>query len=477
MTTRRAFLKTTALGAAAMPFLSTRCVKEQVPSPNIIFLLTDDQRWDKMGCAGDSIIQTPNMDALAAEGVRFANAFVTTSICMCSRASVFTGQYVRRHGVNSFFTDLSPDQLKIAYFTRLHEAGYRTGFLGKYGVGFEYPIDAFDYWKGVPPKSVVAQPSYFIRDEDGKEIHLTRYLEKYSLEFLKSCKPDQPFCLSVSFKAPHVQDEDPRQFLYDPQYKDLYEDIEIPVPETATREALDRLPDFLKDDKTIPRKRHKMRFETPELFQEMVKGHHRLVTGADVAIGHIRAELKASGLDKNTVIVFMGDNGFFFGEHGFAGKWYGYEESIRVPLIVYDPRLPQSLRGKVREEMALNIDVAPTLLGLAGLSVPAQIQGESLLPLVHGDAIPWREDFFYEHLFVAEAPEDQPEKSKIPRSIGVVGKRYKYLRYIDQKPVYEQLFDLEKDPTEVTNFAEDPNYHEILEKMRKRCDELAKSNE
>ena len=163
------------------------------------------------------------------------------------------------------------------------------------------------------------------------------------------------------------------------------------------------------------------------------------------------------------MIVFLGDNGFFLGEHGLAGKWYGYEESIRVPLIIHDPRLPEASRGQVRDEMALNVDVAPTLLAAAGLPIPREMQGHDLMPLLRGERVDWREDFLFEHRF------DHP---RIPRSDGVVAGRYKYLRYPDQTPLYEQLFDLETDHHETRNVASDPEYADVLRRMRGRYAEL-----
>jgi arylsulfatase A-like enzyme len=288
--------------------------------PNIVFLLTDDQRWDTLGCMGNRIIQTPNIDEMAAGGVRFVNMFVTTSICATSRASIFSGQYARRHGIHDFVTGFSGEAWEHTYPAQLKKAGYRLGLVGKYGVGRDQDFhkDTFDYWQGIP-----GQPKYEQKDQDGNYRHLTRMLGEQSLEFLQGGTKEQPFCLSVSFKAPHVQDEDTRQFIYDPAYKDLYQDVTIPAPRTATDKHLQALPEFVRDDETTARVRWKMRFSTPEKYQEMVKGYYRLITGVDVVVGRIRQELDRLGLADNTIILFTGDNGFFLGEHGLAGKWYG----------------------------------------------------------------------------------------------------------------------------------------------------------
>ena len=462
---RREFIRLAANGAVAavIPFggcKSQLAGNRNVPAkqPNIIFLLTDDQRWDTMGCAGNSIIHTPNMDSMAQNGVMFSNAFVTTSICMTSRASIFTGQYSRCHKINDFRKDFSESALAQTYPMLLRQAGYRTGFIGKYGVGTNLPCEKFDFWRGI-----AGQPKYEHKDKNGKYKHLTQIMGEQSIDFLRSCSKKQPFCLSVSFKAPHVQDIDPRQFIYDPAYKNLYKDATIPVPKTADPRYFEALPEFLQ--KSEARRRWQMRFSTPEKFQESVKGYYRLITGVDVVIGQLRDELRRLGLDDNTVIILTGDNGFYLGEHGLAGKWYPNEESIRVPLVIFDPRADKKTRGITVEQMALNIDIAPTILDLAGLKTPEEMQGQSLVSLMRGQRCRWRTDFFYEHLF---------NHPKIPKSEGVRTQRWKYIRYFEQQPIYEQLFDLKNDPYETMNLARDEKYRKTLTALRKRCSELLK---
>lgn len=467
-TTRRNFLKQSSLAAAAAALTTCALPKKR---PNIIFLLTDDQRRDMLGCMGNDIIQTPNIDALAADGVIFDKTFVTTSICCTSRASIFTGQYARRHGINDFSTDFSAGQLAQTYPMLLKKVGYRVGFIGKYGVGRRLPKEAYDFWRGVP-----GQPKYETVDDQGRPIHYTRLAGNQALEFLRGSSGEQPFCLSVSFKAPHVQDGDPRQFIPDPAYADLYRSVDIPTPEKAKSKYFQAMPDFLKDDQCMLRVRWRQRFSTPEMYQEMVKKYYRLITGVDVIVGDIRKELDKRGLAENTVIVLLGDNGFYLGEYGFAGKWLGHEESIRVPLIVFDPLLPKRLRGRRREDMALNIDIAPTLLDIAGVKPPTNMQGKSLLPLIKGKSIPWRDAFFYEHLF--KVPESAvPTVGYIPSSIGLRTQQWKYLRYIDYDPVYEELYDLQNDPQETENLADHKEYADDLARLRQQCDEMKREKE
>ncbi|HEX28880.1 TPA: DUF4976 domain-containing protein [Candidatus Poribacteria bacterium] len=434
--------------------------KERAASkrPNLLVLVTDDQRWDAMGCMGNPIIRTPHMDRLAEEGVIFVNNFCTTSICMSSRASIFTGMYTRRHGINRFDQPLSEEHFVITYPVLLRGAGYRTGFIGKWGLGGRLPKKAFDFFEGFG-----GQGRYF-HEVNGKTVHLTRILTEQALEFLRGCSRDQPFCLSISFKAPHVQDNDPRQFLYDPALEELYSDVTIPTPKTADPRYFESLPEFLRDSEG--RRRWQIRFSTPEKYQESVKGYYRLITGVDLALGRIWEALREMGFDGNTVILLTSDNGFFLGEHGLAGKWLMYEESIRTPLIVRDPRLPSSRRGRRRKEMTLNVDLAPTLLDLAGVPIPSAMQGRSLRPLIEGKEVRWREDWFYEHLF---------EHPRIPKSEGIRTSRWKYIRYVDYDPPYEELYDLANDPHEEHNVIGESDYSEVLSTLRRRWREMRES--
>ena len=462
---RRSFLKYSVYGGLGLSaVLVSRCAVNR--KPNVIFLLTDDQRRDTLGVAGNALIHTPNMDRLAAEGVLFENAFVTTAICAVSRASIFTGQYARRHGIHDFGTDFSPEQLAHTYPLQMKAAGYRIGFIGKYGVGNNLPEAEYDYWRGVP-----GQPDYETTDDEGNPVHCTRLFGNQAIEFLDTVTPEQPFCLSVSFKAPHVQDGDPRQFIPDPAFNHLYQDVTVPKPVTATAAHHAALPDFLRSEDAMTRVRWHLRFENDELYQTRVKNYYRLISGVDEVLGRIRKQLAERKLDDNTVIALLGDNGFFLGEYGWAGKWYAHEPSIRVPLVIYDPRLPQSRRGQVRPEMALNIDVAPTFLDLAGITPPPATQGTSLLPLMQGKQPEWRTDFFYEHLFhVPEARHD--EAGYIPASVGVRTERYKYIRWFEQTPVYEELYDLQQDAYEEHNLVNSVEHKEILSQLRNRCDQL-----
>jgi arylsulfatase A-like enzyme len=438
-------------------------IKEEETRPNIIFLLTDDHRADALGAAGNRIIQTPNLDKLANDGIRFSNAFVTTSICCVSRASIFSGQYMRRHGIDNFGTSFSDEAWSRSYPALLKAAGYKTGFIGKFGVGVEkdMPKETFDYWKGFG-----GQGRYETEDENGNFIHLTEKMGNQAIEFIRSFAGDDPFCLSVSFKAPHCQDGDPRQFIFDPEYKDLLASVEIPPEPTNQDSFYEIFPEEWRQDNEA-RERWKIRFSTPEKYQEMVKGYYRLIYGVDVVVGRIRAELEFLGLAGNTVIIFTGDNGFYLGEHGLAGKWYGHEESIRVPMMIYDPRKPG--RGTVLSQMVLNIDVAPTILEISGIEKPRGMQGESLVKLTDGESTDWRNEFFYEHYILKSR-----DICIIPGSEGVVGEDYKYIRYMKEpgKYIYEELFDRNNDSSEIDNLALNPSFTDLKEPFVRKTEKF-----
>ncbi|MBI1895332.1 MAG: sulfatase [Acidobacteria bacterium] len=434
MVSRRDFLSMAA--AVAAP--------EKSP-PNIVFLLADDQRWDAMGCAGNRIIQTPNVDRLAARGVRFENNFCTTAICNASRASIFSGLHEKCHRTNIIRQDFTADQYSRTYPALLRKNGYRTGFIGKYGVGAISQVvrkDAFDYTTGNPGP-----------ERQG----LTRQMGEQALDFLSGCSRKQPFCLSVSFRAPHARDPDPRQYLYEESSAPLYENVTIPVPKTAAPRYFDMMPPFIQ--KSESRTRWGWRFDTPEKYQQMVKGYYRLITEIDAAVGRIVDGLAKSGFADNTVVIYTSDNGYFLAEHGLADKWYLFEESIRTPLVYFDPRLPARARGKVRGEDTLNIDLAPTILSLAGVKPPVAMQGRDLAPLINGRRVPWRRDWFYSHGY---------PHPKIPKSEGIRNGRWTYIRWVESEPLLEQLFHIEVDPLEEQSLAGDPAYGRQLNAMQKR---------
>ncbi len=471
-TTRRRFLQAS---AAAGPVFQVAAAEGK--RPNILFIQTDDQRFDDLGCMGNPVIRTPNLDRLAEQGLRFENAFVTTAICCCSRASVLTGQHMWRHGIRDFETPLSAAQLDNTYPVLLRKAGYRTAFLGKYAIGADpgergvvdpggfapgasrpslaLPSNRFDYWFGFP------QSINFLQVVNGEKRHLTPLMTEHAIEFLRSGPADRPFCLSLNFKEPHG----PWNF-FDPDAPDNYKDAAIPAPPAATQADFESQPEFIRRSLN-GNASGQWPADGRERFLREARTSYRLVEGVDRAVGRIMAALRELRLDDNTVVMFTSDNGSLRGAHGLSGKWLAYEESMRAPLIIRDPRLPAGLRGGRREQMVLNIDLAPTMLRLGGAAVPDTMQGRDLGPLLSDSRAGWREDWYYEHTYT---PED--DRLPIARCEAVRTTRWKFIRYIDTTPRYEQLFDLVNDPLERQNLAGREEYKQTLAALRNRWRQL-----
>jgi len=426
--------------------------------PNFVVIIADDMRWDMMGCAGNPIIKTPYLDALAKDGTRFKNAFVTTAICAASRASILTGLHERTHRYTFGTKPITAEHIGTSYPVLLRNSGYRTAFVGKFGVGVPRGATSTMFDSFVP----LNRTPYWKKQADGSMKHLTDLEGEKAIEFIAATKATQPFCLSVSFNAPHAEDNDPKQYYWRKEVNGLYKDVVFPVPKTMTEAFFQSQPAFLRDSES--RVRFTWRFDEPKKYQGMVAGYYRMISGIDRVVGRIQEALKRAGLADNTVILFTSDNGYFLGERGFADKWYIYEYSIRVPLIVHDPRAAKSRRNQVIAHMALNVDLAPTLLDLAGVSVPKILQGRSLVPLLRGEApTDWRRDFFYEHLF---------ERDNIPKSEGVRTERFTYVRWFEKKPVVEELYDHVADFDETTNLIAEPRFAETRDELRKRTTEL-----
>jgi len=439
-------------GVALSPLLSGA----ETRPPNILFLLTDDQRADTLGATGNPLVITPEMDKLAGEGTLFRNSFVVTSVCACNRASILSGQYSRTNGVRGFAETLTDEQMKSTYPALLRRAGYYTGFIGKWGVGatigsiVDRAASGFDFWKGLHE-----QGEYWPEGKNGR--HLTNIMTSQVGEFLDKAPKDKPFCLSVSYKAPHGPWSE-----VDPACMALYRNTKISLPKSLNAETIAKFPEFLRTDRLTLN--GKSIAEMQAINETWIRQYYGLITGVDRSLGEIRAMLKARGLADNTVIVFTSDNGHFLFEYGMYGKWLMYEPSLRVPLVIYDPRIAADKRTKSVDAIALSIDMAPTLLDFGGVQPPEPMQGRSLVPWLEG-RVPenWRKDMFYEYNFVM-FPGD------IPSSVGVRDARWKYIRYLDPRFEYDQLFDLESDPDEAKNLVADPKYATELARLRARLD-------
>lgn len=421
---------------------------------NIVILYADDWRNDTLGCAGNPVVKTPNLDRLASEGLRFTHSCVTTAICGVSRASLFTGQWMSRHGNEGFTMFKTP--WAQTYPGILQKNGYYVGHIGKWHNG-KFPQENFDFGREYSGK-------HWIKEPDGTKIHVTQKNENDALEFLKTRPDSKPFCLTLAFFATHAEDANPLQYLPQPASMKLYADVKIPVPANANDESFRRLPPFIANKENESRNRWTWRFDTPEKYQTMMKNYYRLATEVDTTCGRVIAELKKQGLLENTLVIFTGDNGYYHGEHGLADKWYPHEESIRVPLVVLDPRMEKTRKGQTNDDFALNVDLAPTILSAAGLKAPSTMQGRDIAPLYLSAQKPaWRTEFFYEHAIVKN-------KNFIPASQALVRKDWKFFYWPDFNT--EQLFNLTTDPIEENDLIADPAQKDRLVEMRNRFNEL-----
>lgn len=421
--------------------------------PNIIFILTDDQRWDALGFAGNPIIQTPEMDRLAAEGIYYENAFVTTPICAASRASILTGLYERTHGYTFGQGDIKAPYIDRSYPVELRKAGYYTGFFGKFGVNYAEFEELFDQGDSYDRNGKYDdRRGYFFKAIGKDTVHLTRFTGQQAIDFIQNAPQEKPFMLSLSFSAPHAHDPAPLQYFWSPEFDTMYQDIVIPDPIMGEESYFLAQPEYVRTGEN--RTRWHWRYETPEKYQHSVKGYYRMISEVDAEIGKIRQALAEKGLGDNTVIILMGDNGYFLGERQLAGKWLMYDNSLRVPLIVFDPR---EKGGKRETAFALNIDVPATIIDLAGIKPPKSWQGLSL----NSPQLANRTEFLTEHLW---------QTPIIPPSEAIRTERWKYFRYIND-PSHEELYDLSVDPLEKNNLAADPRHQDTLKHLREKMEE------
>ncbi len=435
--------------------------KQKSPKPNILFFLIDDQRDDVLGCAGHPFIQTPTVDKLAENGIRFTNAFVTTSICAASRASILTGLYEFTHNFTFGKPALKKEFIKSSYPYLLKKAGYKTGFVGKLGVKLEQQdsslIKMFDYCK-LPPRST----PHFVEMSDGTKRHSAEIKGDQAIEFIRQQTTAQPFCLSVSFNAVHAVDGNKipgneGHYPYPQSVSTLYEDIEMPQPALADAQIFDNHPEFLKN--SMNRERYFWRWDTQEKYDINLRAYFRMISGYDQVIGRIIDTLQQAGLWENTVIIYSADNGYYMGNRGFAGKWSHYEESLRVPLIICDPRRSDS--GNTADQIALNIDIPATILNYAGIALPENYEGLSLLPIIENqDPTSWRGWFYCEH---------RMNNAKIPKYVGIHSNRYVYANYYEQDPPFEFFHDLQEDPDQLKNDIGNSKYSELISEFRNKA--------
>ena len=477
--------------------------------PNIVMILADDMRWDYLAISNpNAIVKTPHLNELARQGTRFENAFVTSSICTPSRTSILTGQYERKHGVtfgsNSALTEKAFAQ---TYPMLLKNAGYFTGYVGKnhtpvgvsdQGWGYNSGVmeQSFDYWMAghrhltfyPKKKHTIFQNAKSDNQIDIIQEYVDAFLNPLEIKettqaFLTKRPKDKPFCLMVNFNVPHSSSTNSMQMLasdpllYRTGYRDQTEEILAPTNYVAFNDI---------ETPKIPKQVYNGQYlksydwvKTKESLKENQIRTCATVTGLDQVVGSIVYQLKAQKILENTIIIFTSDHGLFHGEEGLGGKTLLYDVAIKVPMIVYAPGLSN---GAVMEELALNIDIAPTILDFAEVEIPDQIQGKSLKSLMEGHEDTWRIDFFCENMFMGQ---------NYPRMEAVRSKRWKYIRYFDksldrhhlislvspllkEEPIYEELYDLSMDPNEELNLASRNDKKAIEEHYRARCSELLK---
>ncbi|WP_342804718.1 sulfatase-like hydrolase/transferase [Alteromonas sp. M12] len=480
--------------------------------PNIIFIFTDDQRFNSLTMTGDPLSPTEHIDQLAKEGVFFDNAFITSPICGPSRANMFTGQWERKNKIG-FHTRshnvITKEVFDNSWLMQLKKQGYSTAFIGKHhtkiadkndtplrenidfayfgnghlGFHFKPKFKAFSNLKNKTQVEglMEATKAYLSQNKDFDYFYENAHPSiKNSIQ---PRDPKKPFAAWINFNLPHASsigtmgslESDP--LIYKTLFQDKIDEIELPagypVPISLPKEVYGTR-DLMKYYVTSNKKK---------LLNDKLK-MARAVYAMDLFVGELRQQLKRMGEDQNTIIVFASDNGLLLGEHGLGGKTILYDESVHVPLIIYSPFFDTNTQGKHIDELVVGQDIVATLLDMAGANVPSSYQGESLVPLIEGTKTesPWRQDVFLENLFTDQG---------YPRQEGVRDKKFKYIRSFSKKqdrmkylparsfttneePIYEELFDIVSDPNELTNLANDPKYAKELEYYRDRAQTLVK---
>jgi arylsulfatase A-like enzyme len=440
--------------------------------PNVIVIITDDMRWDCMSCAGHPHLKTPHMDRLAAQGVRFKNAFCTTSLCSPSRASILSGLYAHRHGVRDNFTEFPRDLPSMA--TLLQRAGYATGYLGKWHMGEDNDAKrpGFDHWA-----SHKGQGKYFDAEfnvngrREVKKGYYTHVVTKMSIDWIAEQKT-KPFLLMLGHKAPHSF------YVPEPKYEHLFDDVKIGYPQSAFQ--LEGKPEWIKQRLTtwhgiygpLFEFRKKFPDSRPEAvadFANMIRSYWATIKSVDDSLGEIVAALERQGILDDTVIIFTTDNGLLNGEHGMVDKRTMHEPSIRVPLVVRYPGLTPANQPKVVEQMILHVDMAPTILDLCGAEPLKETHGKSWKRLVQGHADGWRKAWFYEYNYEKQFP-------YTPNVRGIRTDDWVYMHYphgdgkADRHKA--ELYNLKADPLELRNLAQDPNQAARIIEMRRELSRL-----
>ena len=453
---RREFLASAALTGAVARGAGTR--------PNIVVVLMDDLRWDELHCTGHPFALTPNIDRLAAEGVTFRNAFVTSPLCSPSRACFLTGQYAHRHGITDN-TDHSPASHRLQTFPRALQAnGYETAFIGKWHMGVDdTPRPGFDHWVGFPGQGTYFDP---VLNVDGRHVkekgYTTDILTRYAVELLGRPRSN-PLCLWLPHKAVHpevtqyadgsVSDPNGGEFTPAERHKALFAGAPVPRRPNAGKAPAGK-PALERTIGNLP-----PLGPATGTDDETIRNRARILKSVDEGVGQLRSALERTGQLDNTVFVFTSDEGYFFGEHGLSiERRLAYEESIRIPLIIRYPKLIRA--GSRIDAMVLGIDLAPTLLALTDTKPAAPMDGRSLVPLLEGRKTPWRTSFLIEYY------SDRTMQRMLNMGYQAVRtERWKYIHYTELEGM-DELYDLRRDPFEMHNLIADAAVRGTVESLR-----------
>jgi len=419
-------------------------------APDLVVIVIDDMRWDVMGCAGHPVVRTPNLDRIAARGVRFENAFVTTSLCSPSRASILTGMYANKHGVIA--TGLTDPDASLPTFPQLLQtAGYRTAMIGKWHMHRDpNPRPGFDDWLSFMGQGRYIDP---VLNRNGTTYqaagYMTDLLTDAAVDFLRRPRGG-PFCLYLAHKAVHGD------FVPAPRHANLYADANLPDPVFDTLEGKPR---WFRE--SGPRSRSKnLRWQTPEQEAEHWRSqslaYYRTLAAVDESVGQVLDTLDEIGRTNQTLVLLTSDNGLMLGEHGRGAKRTAYEESIRVPLLAAGVGVRDG--GRAVSELVLNIDLAPTFLELAGIPTPPGMQGRSLAPLLADETPAWRQSFLYEYF-------REKTKPSTPTIRGVRTQDWKYTRVPGTDDI-DELYHLAVDPHELHNLIADPGSQKKLVELQ-----------
>jgi N-acetylglucosamine-6-sulfatase len=453
---------TLACGLGAVVPVPTEILPELIPDAkprNVVFILSDDHRYDAMSFMGHQFAKTPVMDSLAANGVHLKNAFVTTSLCSPSRASILTGLYTFRHRVIDNNRLVPPGTIFFPQY--LQKAGYATAFMGKWHMGgaTDAPRPGFDRWVSFRGQGNYLPPGpNYTLNVDGQRVkqkgYITDELTDYAVDWLKQQKPaEKPFFLYLSHKAVHAN------FTPAERHAGTLADLPFtrPASEANTEANYHLKPRWLRDQRNSW---HGVDFPYhSELdIERFYKSYCETLRAVDDSIGRVLDQLQAMGILDETLVIYMGDNGFMFGEHGLIDKRVAYETSIRVPMLMQCPALFQG--ATVVEEVVANIDIAPTIMEAMGLKKPPHMDGASFIGLAQGRAMPWRDYFLYVYYWEKNFPQS-------PTVFSLRGDRFKYITYYGLWDA-DELYDLRADPGETTNLLYDPAYRDTARQMEDR---------